>query len=565
MPPDGRVLVRADAPGFHGAAAMFTPSDLPAEGPVLALAAGGQIVGRVLDRDGAAVAGATVLAYPEGTVHYDWALLGNDELDATTRADGAFLLEGTALDVPYVLRASAPGHARSADQGGVVSTGAAPKAQVTLVVRRPSSLVVQAVDPSGRPAERVEVWLDDGDEAFPRTWVGPDGSSRFEGVFPGTHEVTCTSRLYAWWRGDVVVEEGTPATLRVVLDPKASIAGVVVGPDGAPIADASLDLERAGDDGPKPPYCGHRFRSDERGAFRVGGLEPGDYRMSARRDGLVAWPTVVHAPTRDVRLSCVALGRVTFRLRAPDGTPYVGIVHARSGGPHGGGYTYLDDARDGGAYALERLDAGPITLDLEFQGWPPLHLTFALEPGQDLDLGTRVLDDGLPCVGTVRDASGAPVSGAEVRAGWSGHTATTDVGGRFVIRHLSPGDAELVVSADGFVPVTRTHTVVRDAPAVEVVLVRGATVRGLVTDARGARVAAAIVLAERLGPDGQPLGAPDGEDEARVRADGSATFRLVAGRWRFRIRTPDRVTTELGEATLADGETRAFEWRLPAR
>src|SRR4051812_41158513 len=58
------------------------------------------------------------------------------------------------------------------------------------------------------------------------------------------------------------------------------VAGIAVAEDGKPVAGATINLSR--NDGTSPQLA----TTDSAGAFRVRGLAPGLYRISARRIGL---------------------------------------------------------------------------------------------------------------------------------------------------------------------------------------------------------------------------------------------------------------------------------------
>ena len=80
----------------------------------------------------------------------------------------------------------------------------------------------------------------------------------------------------------------TPATdpvaepIRVVLEPEAVVSGQVFDHGGAPVANAHVALD--GDSAtPLPPNLWDK--SNDRGAFRIGGLPAGRYRLWARADG----------------------------------------------------------------------------------------------------------------------------------------------------------------------------------------------------------------------------------------------------------------------------------------
>jgi hypothetical protein len=83
--------------------------------------------------------------------------------------------------------------------------------------------------------------------------------------------------------------------------------------------------------------------------------------------------------------------------------------------------------------------------------------------------------------------------------------ATTDARGAATLGPFSPGDAFLSANADGFVARTGVAVPAGAAPSVRIGLVRGATLRGDVVDARGFPVDGASVEVVGTTPSGEPI------------------------------------------------------------
>jgi hypothetical protein len=93
--------------------------------------------------------------------------------------------------------------------------------------------------------------------------------------------------------------------------------------------------------------------------------------------------------------------------------------------------------------------------------------------------------------GAVHDADGAPVKGAKIRWGtfqWdaSVQSVATDDAGRFALKRVPEGKGAVLAIADGYAP--QFAPVAADGTRVDVILSRGATVRGMVVGTSGAPV-----------------------------------------------------------------------------
>ncbi|MEM9378451.1 MAG: carboxypeptidase-like regulatory domain-containing protein [Planctomycetota bacterium] len=175
----------------------------------------------------------------------------------------------------------------------------------TLVLRAPTTIRGRVVDPDGEPLDAVRIHAGPlerlgnpaafarrtstlGAKAHAVEPTGPgEGTFELEGV--GQKPLGIWAQIGQ--RGGVrsspllVVEDPTNAgDLELVLLRANSIRGFVVDEDGAPVADARVELRLAGrfsDD------SRGRTKTGEEGTFAFSGLEDGDYRMTARTRSLV--------------------------------------------------------------------------------------------------------------------------------------------------------------------------------------------------------------------------------------------------------------------------------------
>jgi hypothetical protein len=403
-----------------------------------------------------------------------------------------------------------------------------------------------------------------------------------------------------------------PARLRVEVGARStgrreqgSIEGIVVGPDGAGFAGASVALlpGRRGPGGPgleaapvvafalsddqlplrwvvqgdpgwevAPPIA--LVLSDGQGRFRFGGLGPAAYALTAvpGRRGLApgrAEVAMAAGETRSVRLAL-----------APGGFVVSGRVREARGGPVGGArVTAALTERDGdravpassfgttsavdGAFSLSLL-AGRYILRAEADGYAAVS-----EPaivGADIERDLHLEPAGSVSGEVVSRGSGAPVAGARVQArlleGWSlgrSRAVESDGAGQFRLESLSAGDFVVEARADRGAGRSAPLRVMPGQAHREVVveLADGLSVLGQVVDASGRPTGGVHLTA--WSHDGQaPVEASSAAD-GRFRIDG-----LLPGSYELRAIGPEGARTRV-PAKLVDRDLSGVELRLQAQ
>ena len=354
--PDGRFVMPFDGGGelsvqaVHGneegrAGPLSLAAGQPSRKVTIRLAPGGRVSGVVRWEDGRPAAAAQIEGHVPG-----WA---GPRAEATAGDDGRFTVGPLSGDT-VVITARGPGERFSiADGPGSPNTTTVKVARgehrigLALVIpRRDAAITGLVVDgATGRPiaGAALVAGLERPGESRParegaavvRALTGPDGAFTLERLL---------RRSYTVWtshpgHGDserAGVAAGT-AGLRLALRRAGSLAGTVVASDGQPVPSYTLLVL-------PPPRPGeseaaralratdlgapaHRI-DDERGAFAVGGLEPGSYDLIATTaDGRVARAAGIALAEGQTRanLRLVAGGAAnTVRGR---------VVDARSGRP----------------------------------------------------------------------------------------------------------------------------------------------------------------------------------------------------------------------------------------
>ncbi len=322
-----------------------------------------------------------------------------------------------------------------------------------------------------------------------------------------------------------------PAPLTVVLDAGRTAVGRVAGPDGEPVAGATVQIlpESVGGAGllraTVAPLAGvpgsFVATSDKRGAFRLQHLPAGRLSLVARKPGYA--PAVLPgiefaagAAASDLGVvqllpGAVLEGRVTDGHRPLAGARVALEVSSRTlRTSHSMGLPPVETGADGSFHFADLEPGTTIDLQASHAGFLARRLSkVAVPTGRPL---TIALEQGARISGRVLDESGSPVEHAWVSArlqdrelpfpqGAAG-SRPTEADGRFTIDGAPGGRIALEARAPGFEARKVTGLEVAAAGSlddVEIVLKRGAAVVGQVTTDAGLPVAGAEVSAEGSG------------------------------------------------------------------
>jgi protocatechuate 3,4-dioxygenase beta subunit len=327
----------------------------------VALDPGLAIRGRVRDRQGDAIDGATVRA------------LGQEpgeagEAEATSGPDGRFDLGGLRPG-RHQVSASAPGFATAfvtAEAGGE---------PVDVVMDAGGTIAGRVVDAEGSAVEEAQVTAQaEGESRGPGGYHGAradEGDGRFliPDVAPGTYELgaRASGRGEAARAGVRVAPGRTTDVGTLALARGGTVQGVVVDSEGRGIPGATVHADRDAN-----RRTGElETQTGSTGAFELTGVPIGPVHVSARHLSYAASAPVVAEvdPEKEnspVRIVLARGGRVEGRALHRDGRPFTGgRVHAWSldGRGSGGGWEAAPIDGDG-SFVMEHVPAGRMKLDL---------------------------------------------------------------------------------------------------------------------------------------------------------------------------------------------------------
>jgi protocatechuate 3,4-dioxygenase beta subunit len=508
----------AHAPGYAQAAMMLGVSGDP-NVPTrvsLALARGAAIAGKVVDDNGAPVAGARVHA----TSVTDPFPVSDPRRDGVTSgADGTFAMPAIA---PGTWRLTATHDRGVADSAPLTVDGVHPRDGVVIVLVPAGVVRGTVVDAKGAPVPAADVNVVASGHVSWRTrrraYADDKGQFVIRGLPRRAADVVAWHPSGASAIARVDLTATPDVGVKLVLDVIGAIAGTVVDKAGASIGDAQVVAEPAftGDVTTRAEWSVRGVQqaiTDQRGAFRFAGLPPGDYKLRATRPGASeaamsqTTPVTAHPGDLGVTLVVPGDGRIVGKVALPDGTVPVAFTIAidRS--------TPVSRATTDGAFA-ESVLAGTHAITVAGPGF--VEKTVAdvkVEEGKPTDVGTITVAPGRSVSGRVLDAEGAPVADAQVAAGRllsgggaelyledesiAARSTTTDADGRFRIEGLAPVALVVVAGKPG---VGRSTSVRLPGPAsatIDLVLAPTAGIEGKVTR-EGAPLGETIVIANPI-------------------------------------------------------------------
>ncbi|HEX6903936.1 MAG TPA: carboxypeptidase-like regulatory domain-containing protein [Thermoanaerobaculia bacterium] len=292
---------------------------VPSEQPVrIVLQPNARVSGKVTGPDRRPVAGAQVNMSEMTSMSFGGGssrLFAANFKQTVTDEEGAFSFENVAPG-PIEVGASAPGRQRAQLEGLEVKAGQELTGVELLLA--PGGVVEGRVSADGRPMPGVEVAVlapTANDFSFPDLQATTDGDGQFriDGIPPGPRTVEAKAEGYRRAVRDVEVTAETK-TVELVLERGLDVSGRVVDDAGNPIASVTVRL-LAGRNILNAPQT----VTGADGAFTVGGLQDGTYRLMAHKEGYTMEGrgesvTVAGASVAGVEVKLSSGGTITGRL-----------------------------------------------------------------------------------------------------------------------------------------------------------------------------------------------------------------------------------------------------------
>jgi len=477
-----------------------------------------KIAGFVRDHEGKPLAAALVTFYPARyPLIYGVADDENEDQSGTySSADGSFSLPipelgeemGTTELVLIAYRKGLPiGKSKSFLPEKVKSLPV-----LTITVPQGVELSGRVTDPSGKPVADAAVAViqrdDDSGMIFPieqlvsrtdisKTWPTTDAQGQFRlRLNPGLHDLSVLAKGFAPGTINSLRVDRESPSLQMKLVRGLELTGRLIDSENHPVegADAMLEGETATVSG----------NTDKNGQFVFGGLTAGSYEISFAKDGqILDKPRAVDVPGESLEVKLAPKTQIRgLVLSKADGVP----IHSFSVG------TETDSSHDmnqpmetfdspDGTFVLTNVpSSGELKIIVESPGYVAsiTELTTG-ESGKRPEVRVE-MEKGLTLRGRVRGGDGDAVAGVSVSldASWWYHQdeeIVTDDNGAFVIESMRPGELSLEFTREGFARARRKILLTEQSEPLEITLLRGKELVGLVVDESGSPVQEADVYA----------------------------------------------------------------------
>jgi len=374
----GKLRVTASREGFvEASSAELEVADGATAQVELRLGAGVSIQGLVRTPDGAPAVDAEVVCIEVNSANRS----SRKSMRSDSAGRFAFTgLTGTSFDVRATRRANGADAARPelpADaEWSALQRGVEPGAQLALVLAPPQPVRGRVVDTAQVPVERFQLsarWVAgrSGDNDA-RPFESPEGAFELW-LGAGEHRLSVSAEGFEPLdEAASRVEVPLAAPLELVLRRQAAVTGVVLSPQGAPLAGARVEARSGASSGRGfggGPFGGGgggpSARSDDNGAFVLSKLSPGAVRLVARADGFApSEPRTVELDSggsaSDVVLQLRVGGRIEGVVYDANGAPDAGrMIVVGSFGPGSGGDMAGQATSDAaGRFTIEHVTPG---------------------------------------------------------------------------------------------------------------------------------------------------------------------------------------------------------------
>jgi protocatechuate 3,4-dioxygenase beta subunit len=583
----------------------------------LALVLGATITGRVVDENGAAIAGAKG-SLTRGSENPMAGLMrmfrrGREASAFRTLPDGTFRASRLAPGDNQRLVATHPEFERTT-VAGLSLAGGATRAGVAVVMRRGARVTGLVKDGNGQPVADVEVELGQsfsfrggrggmtaqiglagGPGSRPRAKTGGDGRFEIKGVTPGEYSLSARRAGFATERIDPVkVTDQGAEPLSIALAPGATISGTVRRKTGE---GAEGFFVNAGGTGRPAMIAGGGAiqPTGADGQFVIEGLRAGQsYDLSVfGGTGLGPQKRGVTAPAEGVEIAVTGTGRIAgTALDARSGRPltdfsvsfesdrgggggnvmrFVGRAAGRAAGT-GIGEKRAIHAEDGN-FVLEDVPAGTWTVAVTAKGYQPAHVgSIAVEEGATREgvevkvtaggsLKGRVSDAksgrAVPNATVTHEAAGSGPGFGRIMVGGAGDEAeiTTDADGRFEVEGLATGRVKVSAKHPDYADGSEVADLKEGGASVEIRLASGGALAGTVLSDQKQPLSGVDVSLAAAGESG--FGRLLGGGQATT-TDGTGRFRfdhLAAGRYSVSAVFRGK-TSNLVDTVLQAGESK---------
>jgi protocatechuate 3,4-dioxygenase beta subunit len=569
LPENQRVELYACQDGYSlGYTSLFNPRRRPIQ---VILAQGIRLSGRVRDPLGQPIEGAEVVA---NAARVDLEYNAPDLIPcsqatkALSKKDGTFNL-GPLPPGIWTLNAKAEGSipvekaplSRSWDQSSLTGI------EIVLASKVTGTLTGRVLDPDGAPVAGAQVVLYS--DGYFRSQTGEDGGFQLRGIPTGDHRVSAEYPSYSTGTLDLTVKEGeNRADLRLGRK-LIQIRGRVMGPEGQPIAGASVDVASG---------AGGTTQAD--GSFSAWLYPVSTNFISVWKSGYFPDPQSHQLrirgdkPDQYVELRLYPATSVSGRIK---GLSAEELTHVQVHGYYGERSDALISPKNGrvegqveadGRYRIDDLSSLTsegigIVAQTQRRTSRSVSVKVLVEPGQREAVADLEFPPTYPVRGRTLDPHGEPLVGVCISLiiSHKGYYADcTREDGSFSLR-VESGDYTMYLNRQGYVNEKRPGPIVRDAPVenLEIRMTPGGEIRGKIQGLELEEYASVSAV-------GSGVGAADQTDfEGNYQLSGLAPgdWEVTAGGESREVR--GRISLQPGERAFLDLDLRLGPLTLSGR
>ncbi|MFC7370131.1 beta strand repeat-containing protein [Fictibacillus iocasae] len=404
----------------------------------------GAITGNVINALGGPIAGAQIAVRNQS---------GTIVQTANTDASGFFNVTNLAPG-SYSVTAQADGFG-TGFTGALVTEGATTNVTITLLTAlgNVNGQVVNAE--TGGPIPNTSIIISEVGTGLIVTEAATDANGLYsvQNLAPGDYLVTARNPAFQIAIEFLGLAAGETETINFALLPApGAVTGTVINAEtGELITGAVIDIL-------SNLVVVASQATNVSAVYSIGGLAEGFVSIRATAPGFETATFLVQIIGGQIVVQNFALlatpGSISGFVTAADGSPVPGAaVQAFN---EAGGLLGTAIVQENGAYTLNGLPAGNITLIAVAAGFANVSREVTLQRGQNLTNINLVFPDEDPASvsGTVTDVNGVPIPNALVQVFDSLNnligTALTDENGDYIVENLPAGSFRVVVSATGF-------------------------------------------------------------------------------------------------------------------
>jgi protocatechuate 3,4-dioxygenase beta subunit len=310
-------------------------------------------------------------------------------------------------------------------------------------------------------------------------WAVADADGHFTVTHLAAGAYDVSARAEGYVAGHANVDLDAAPNVTVEIEPELTIEGVVMLPDGSPVAGANLSAVKDAPGGAAQEDGGVYYggggswsMTGAGGKFRIAGLASGLYRLNVQADWQGALnirnkkSDPIAAGARDVKVVVDVGAVIAGRVLDPKRQPVSGMMVYASPEPKDGKQPEGLQGRqattkEDGTFSLSGLGDATYSVQLNL-GWDGSQSNYKNVLLKGVAGGTKdleiVLEEGLAITGTITGPDGKPLTGAALNCrslakdpnSWSGNrNATTDSAGAFTFGGLAAGDCQITLQEWG--------------------------------------------------------------------------------------------------------------------